>query len=85
MKDQKGLYYYPFPQNKRVRMYVRKTGENIEFRLWNQEDPELWKQHGWISYEAIQQASDLFHLEKRQGFDPNRAYDLAIARELLKR
>jgi hypothetical protein len=46
MKDKRGLYYYPFPQNKRVRMYVRKQADIIEFRLWNQDDPKLWKEHG---------------------------------------
>jgi len=29
MKDEKGRYYHPFPQNKRVRMYVQKTGNDI--------------------------------------------------------
>ena len=57
MKDAKGLYYYPFPQNKRVRMYVREVEGTVGFRLWNQDDPELWVQHGWVSHEAIQQAS----------------------------
>ena len=84
MKDQRGLYYYPFPQNKRVRMYVRQAGDDIEFRLWNQDDSELWKQHGWIAYQAIRQASNLYQQGQGEGFDPNKAYDLMLATELLR-
>ena len=84
MKDKRGLYYYPFPQNKRVRMYVRQSGDEIQFRLWNQDDSELWKQHGWVPYEAIQQASSMYGGEKTGAFDPNRAYDVGIARELIE-
>ena len=43
MKDEKGLYYYPFPLNKRVRMYVRETEGEIWFRMWNADDKELWE------------------------------------------
>ena len=43
MKDANGLYYYPFPQNKRVRMYVKKENKTIYFRLWNAEDEKLWE------------------------------------------
>ena len=46
MKDNNGLYYYPFPQNKKVRMYVRSGDDEIEFRMWNQDDPGLWMEHG---------------------------------------
>jgi hypothetical protein len=81
MKDKRGLYYYPFPQNKRVRMYVRETGIDIEFRLWNQDDPGLWKSHSWIPYDAIQQATAIY---KGGSFDPNQAYDLELAKALLR-
>jgi hypothetical protein len=80
MKDDKGIYYFPFPQNRQVRMYVREAGGTVEFRLWNREDPELWTQHGWVPYEAIQEASGMY---TGTGFDPARAYDLDIARSLL--
>jgi hypothetical protein len=40
MKDKVGIYYYPFPDNKRVRMYVREKSGEIEFRMKNEDDPE---------------------------------------------
>ena len=52
MQDEKGLYYYPNPQNKRVRMYVREEGGEVFFRLWNQDDPELFEDHGWVPWGA---------------------------------
>lgn len=81
MKDDRGVYYYPFPQNMRVRMYVRETGEGICFRLWNADDPKLWEEHGWIPYDAVKQATAMY---KGEDFDPGRAYDPEAARELLR-
>jgi hypothetical protein len=80
MRDDKGLYYYPFPENKRVRMYVKQTEEIICFRMWNADDAQMWVQHGWVPYEAIRQASALFD---KKDFDPDRAYDIRAARALL--
>ena len=80
MKDQRGLYYYPFPQNKRVRMYVRPGQIEPEFRLWNQDDDGLWKSHGWVPYSAILEAEQMY---KGGAFDPNKAYDIAAARALI--
>ncbi len=82
MKDDRGKYYYPFPQNKKVRMYVREEAGNVCFRLWNADDPQLWEDHGWIPYEAIKQAQAMY--EQKNDFNPNQAYDLEIARALLK-
>ena len=81
MKDDRGLYYYPFPQNKRVRMYVREADGNILFRLWNTDDPGLWDEHGWVPYDAIKQAASM---HKHKKFDPNQAYDINVAKMLLK-
>ncbi|RLC11125.1 MAG: hypothetical protein DRI57_19375 [Deltaproteobacteria bacterium] len=81
MKDDRGVYYYPFPQNMRVRMYVCETGEGLCFRLWNADDPGLWEEHGWVPYDAIKQARVTY---KGEGFDPDRAYDPQAARELLR-
>ncbi|MDY6838511.1 MAG: hypothetical protein SWH78_11100 [Thermodesulfobacteriota bacterium] len=81
MKDDRGLYYYPFPQNKRVRMYVREIEGNILFRLWNTDDPALWDEHGWVPYDAIKQAAAMHNHKK---FDPNQAYDINVAKMLLK-
>ena len=84
MKDKRGHYYYPFPENKRVRMYVQQVGPEICFRMWNADDPAMWTQHGWVPYEAVQQATAMFGSQTKSGrFDPQRAYDLTIARALL--
>ena len=81
MKDKLGLYYYPFPSNRRVRMYVEDRDGMIWFRLWNVDDPNLWDQHGWVPYGAIQEAMDMY---EGKGFDPRRAYDIEIAMAILK-
>lgn len=80
MKDGNGLYYYPFPQNKRVRMYIRAKFNDIEFRMWNQDDPKMWEAHDWVPYAAIEQAKPMY---KGGPFDPDKAYDIATARALL--
>jgi len=76
-----GLYYYLFPQNKRIRMYIRQFGDSIQFRMWNADDPILWEAHGWVPFEAIEQARALY---TGKGFDPNAAYDIRIARALIR-
>jgi len=82
MKDEQGIFYYPFPQNKKVKMYVQEIEETICFRLWNAEDPDLWKEHGWIPYDAILKAQAMY--QQKNDFDPKRAYDLDIAKAVLK-
>jgi hypothetical protein len=82
MNDERGKYYYPFPQNKKVRMYVREEGDSVYFRLWNSDDPQLWEEHGWIPYEAIKQAMAMY--EQKNDFNPNEAYNLEIAKVVLK-
>ena len=81
MKDDKGLYYYPFPLNKRVRMYVREMSGEIRFRMWNSDDPQLWEEHGWVPYDAIKQAQKMYAVKD---FDPKQAYDIQIAQALIK-
>jgi hypothetical protein len=81
MKDDRGRYYYPFPQNKKVRMYVRQGVDEIEFRLWNQDDPMLWSEHGWVPASAVEQAKTIY---SGRSFDPDRAYDMNVAKALLK-
>ena len=81
MKDERGLYYYPFPQNKRVKMYVRRFGDGVEFRLWNQDDKDLWEEHGWVPHDAIVQAAKRF---REKSFNPVRAYDIEVAKALLR-
>lgn len=82
MKDDRGKYYYPFPQNKRVRMYVQEENSEIFFRLWNADDIQLWDDHGWIPYEAIKQAQAMY--EQKNDFNPKQAYDLETAIAVLK-
>lgn len=82
MKDERGKYYYPFPQNKKVRMYVQEEDGSVYFRLWNSDDIQLWDDHGWIPYEAIKQAQAMY--EQKNDFNPNQAYDLETAKAVLK-
>lgn len=81
MKDEKGVYYFPFPQNPKVRMYVREDQGTVWFRLLNEADPGLWDDHGWIPWEALEQA---MALRTPKDFDPKQAYDLNVARAVLK-
>ena len=81
MKDKRGFYYYPFPQNRKIRMYVRKDSSEICFRLWNPDDSKLWEEHGWVPYGAIKQAAGIY---RGGSFDPNKAYDIEIAGTLIK-
>lgn len=83
MKDDRGHYYLPFPANKRVRMYVRQVGDDVCFRLWNADDQRMWEEHGWIPYGMIREATGMYR-RKEKGFDPNQAYDIDLARALLK-
>lgn len=81
MKDQRGVFYYPFPDNKRVRMYVTEDEDTIYFRLWSADDDSLWQEHGWVPYEAVREAMKMY--EGRQ-FRPAQAYDRSIARAMLR-
>ncbi len=81
MQDERGVFYHPFPQNPRVRMYVREAEGTLFFRLWSEDDLALWDDHGWIAWEAVQQA---MALRTPSNFDPKRAYDPHVARAVLK-
>lgn len=81
MKDDKGLYYYPFPENKQVRMYVKEEDGQVWFRLWNQKDATLWDDHGWWPWAAVKKAIEIYD---GKGFDPKKAYDLHVAKMILK-
>jgi len=81
MKDELGVYYYPFPENKRVRMYIKQENGGISFRLWNADDQNLWQEHGWVPYEAVKEAIKIYDGKQ---FNPAQAYDIDIARALLK-
>lgn len=81
MQDDRGCYYYPFPNDKKIRMYVRKEAGQIEFRLWNNEDDLIWEKHKWIPMEAIRQAAAMYGEEKP---DPLKLYDLQVAEAVLR-
>ncbi len=84
MKDSRGLYYYPVLQNKNLRMYVRLSEDDIEFRLWDSEDPSLWDEHGWLPWTAINQAAEVYETENRKGKPPLQLYDIELAIRLLR-
>ncbi len=82
MKDTLGIYYYPNPLEKRVRMYVRRHFGQVEFRLWNREHPEIWDRHDWIPYEAIEEAAAEYK-KRKTGSDPLEMYDVQVAERIL--
>ena len=84
MKDERGLYYYPVLENKNLRMYVRLGLEDVEFRLWDSQDETLWEEHGWVPWQAILQAAELYKKEGRKGGPPLHLYDIEIAIRMLK-
>ncbi len=84
MKDKKGIYYYPFADNKQIRMYVQESNNTIEFRLWKSEDPDLWEKHGWLPFEAVQAAIKMYDPKKGGGFDPSYVYDISLAKSVLQ-
>lgn len=81
MQDARGLYYYPSPTNKKERMYVRERAGQVEFRLWNQETPQVWDKHEWLSYDVIQQAAAQY---TGKGDSPLALYDLDVAMALVR-
>ncbi len=81
MKDDNGLYYYPNPANKRIKMYVQLEKDDVCFRVMNADDPEMWEKHGWVPYDAIRQASRIY---ESKTINPMTAYDIQIAMELLR-
>ena len=81
MKDDIGHYYYPNPANKKIRVYVQKQNQDIFFRLWNQDDPQLFEEHGWVPYEAILAAAQMY---EGKTLDPKKTYDINLAKALLK-
>ncbi len=83
MKDERGVYYYPSPADKRVRMYVRFRYGEVEFRLWNRDFPEIWDGHDWIPYDAVVAAAQAYR-ERGSGADPLAMYDLDVAKRVLQ-
>lgn len=84
MQDTNGVFYYPNPQNKRVRMYVREQDGTIEFRLSNADHPEVWDRHGWLDMDIVRRGAQMFQGERNAKGDPLALYDEQMARYLLK-
>ncbi len=86
MQDERGLYYYPNPNDVKVRVYVRRGQEGIEFRLWQSEHPEVWDKHDWLSASVIEQAAAMYKQMGRgeAGADPMRLYDTGVGEALLQ-
>ena len=83
MKDKNGLYYYPYPSDRKTRVYVRKGPGDVEFRLWREEHPEVWERHPWLCYSVVQSAAEMYK-ESGTGSDPLILYDRNVADALLK-
>lgn len=86
MKDQLGLYYHPQPGNVKARVYVRRGADtSIEFRLWQQEHPEVWEKHQWLSSDIIRSAAAVYKQSGRssEGANPMLLYDENVAKALL--
>ncbi len=84
MKDEKGLFYYPILENKNIKMYVRLGKEDVEFRMWDKDDPKLWDDHNWVPWPAITQAAELYKKEGRGKKPPLHLYDIDIAIRLIR-
>ena len=84
MRDDKGIFYYPVLGHKNLRMYVRLTEKEVEFRAFDDNDPNLWDEHGWVPYSAILDAKRLHTEEGRKGTFPAHLYDIEIAIRLLR-
>lgn len=86
MKDEKGLYYYPSMQQRATRMYVRENADgDVEYRLWNAQNPELWEKHEWITRQVVEAAVPMFQnrSEEHKKRNPLSLYDAEVARRLI--
>ena len=81
--DKEGLFYYPYPGNKRIRMYLRENEGVIEFRLHNVDHPEIWEGHGWLDMDIIKRGAQMF-ADRGGKADPIQIYDLQTAQYLIK-
>jgi hypothetical protein len=81
MQDARGLYYYPTPANKKERMYVRERAGMVEFRLWNQQLPRIWEEHGWLPLDVVQKAARQY---EGKGPSPLDLYDVDAALALIR-
>ncbi|MBQ7617503.1 MAG: hypothetical protein IJS50_01380 [Desulfovibrio sp.] len=83
MQDERGLYYFPNPLDHKLRVYVRQNGDEIEFRLFHEETPEIWERHPWLNYDVLVAADSLYKKERNAKAEAISIYDLNVARALL--
>lgn len=82
MQDRHGVFYYPIPENKQLKMYVRVQDGIVEFRPHHSEHQELWAEHGWISYETARKAGQVS--KEKGGRYPLHLYDFEVALGVLQ-
>ena len=82
MRDNLGQYYYPDPEDKTTRVYVREENGELEFRLWRRDYPEIWERHGWMPLGVIKAAAAMYSMNSAA--DPMCLYDEVVARALLR-
>ncbi len=84
MKDERGVYYHPEAGDSRSRVYVRRGPDGeVEFRLWQAEQPEVWERHPWLNMALVRNAAAYYRQERVHGIDPLKLYDISVARALL--
>lgn len=84
MKDERGIYYLPSLQSRGTRMYVRENSDGkVEFRLFSEENPEIWENHDWLTLDVIQRAAKMYKDIGRQDRNPLGLYDKDVALRLL--
>lgn len=84
MKDERGLYYLPSMQERSTRMYVREQDGEVEFRLYSTENPQIWEGHGWLTYDQVRQAAEVYRQERNRDRNPLALYDLEVAKRLIR-
>ena len=83
MHDELGSYYHPNPADTRSRVYVRESGNGLEFRLWHAEYPMVWEKHGWMAQATLEEAAAMYRGMGRES-NPMALYDIAVAQALVK-
>ena len=84
MKDERGVYYHPSLQERGTRMYVRRNRDDIEFRLFSEDNPDIWENHEWLPLDVIKRAAKMYKDLGRSERNPMGLYDEAVAERLLR-
>lgn len=85
LRDERGFYYFPILDDKKVRMYVRRNSAGeIEYRMWEAQHPEVWEDHQWLPRRLLAQFQEFYHKNRNGKANPLTLYDEKIAEALLK-